>query len=59
MILGLDHCEATGACKSESAKNGGVAPVLAAGCEANHTHLTEFALIRGRSRRPSQQGSNR
>ena len=47
MILGLDHCEAAGACKSESTKNGGVAPVLAAGCEANHTHLTEFALICG------------
>jgi hypothetical protein len=30
--LGLDHCEATGACKSESAKKGGVATgVFAAG----------------------------
>jgi hypothetical protein len=30
--LGLDHCEATGACKSESVKKGGVAAcVFAAG----------------------------
>ena len=53
MILGLDHREATGACKSESAKMGGVAAcVFAAGCEANHTHVTELALIRGEARPP-------
>jgi len=51
MILSLDHCEAAAACKSESGENGGVAPcVFAAGCEANHTHVTELALIRGEAR---------
>jgi len=29
--LGLDHCEAIGPCKSESARMGGVACVFAAG----------------------------
>jgi len=51
MILRLDHCEAAEACKSESAKKGGIAPrVFAAGCEANHMHVTELALIRGEAR---------
>jgi len=51
MILGLDHCEAVAACKSESGENGGGAALhFRAGCEANHTHVTELALIRGEAR---------
>jgi hypothetical protein len=50
MILDLDHREAIGACKSESAKKGGVPPrVFAAGCEANHMRVTGLALISGQA----------
>jgi hypothetical protein len=54
MIWGLDHCEAAAACKSESAKNGGIALVFAAGCEANHMRVTGLALIRVKRGRLSQ-----
>ncbi|WP_334512264.1 hypothetical protein [Bradyrhizobium sp. AZCC 1693] len=54
MMLGLDHCEAGGVCKSEIGENGGAAlQVFAAGCEANHTHLTALALVR-EAQRPHQ-----
>jgi len=55
MILDIDHREATGACKSESAKKGSVPPrVFTAGCEANHMRVTGLALIRVKPGRPSQ-----
>jgi hypothetical protein len=52
IILRLDHCEAVGPCKSESAKKGGPQGVFAAGCEPNHTQLTALALIRAEARPP-------
>jgi hypothetical protein len=49
--LSLDHCEAARGCKSESVKKGGVAAGAFRGwCEANHTHLTQLALIRDQAR---------
>jgi len=61
MILGPDHCEAAGACKSEIGKKAkgkkakrraSPACVFAAGCETNHTHVTAPALIRAEMRPP-------
>src|SRR5215216_4133707 len=49
--LGLDHCEATGACKSEIGEKGRRRRRRFCGrCEANHTHVAELALIRGQAR---------
>jgi hypothetical protein len=58
MILGPDHCEAAGACKSEigkrqKGKKEGIARLrFRGGCEANHTHVTAPALFRAEVRPP-------